>query len=102
LATWDAALFSGQVIPASLFMEMVTPPSTSSSAYAMGWIRTTELDRPFVWHNGGIAGATAYNGLFLDDGFSLSILTNGTPPQDISQFAELVIQEVCTASPTTC
>jgi CubicO group peptidase (beta-lactamase class C family) len=102
LASFDAALFAGQVLPSAQFMEMVTPPSTPSSQYAMGWVRTTMLNRPFVWHNGGLPGVAAFNGLFLDDGFSVSILMNAPPSTGITAFAQDVIQVVCTTSPTTC
>jgi CubicO group peptidase (beta-lactamase class C family) len=102
LASFDAALFAEQVLPAAQFMEMVTPPSTPTSQYAMGWFRTTMLNRPFAWHTGGLPGVAAFNGLFLDDGFSISILMNAPPTAGIGSFAQSVIQAVCTISPTTC
>jgi len=103
LANFDAALFAGQVIPAAQFTEMVTPPSTPSSQYAMGWGRTTVLNRPFVDHSGALPGVATFNGLFLDDGFSVSILINTAPSTPIGNLALQLIQAVCTSSPTvTC
>jgi D-alanyl-D-alanine carboxypeptidase len=103
LATFDAALFNGQILPAAQFAEMVTPPLTPpGTQYAMGWARQTQLNRPFVSHNGGTYGSNAYNGLFLDNGFSISLLMNARPSTDISAFANQVIQAVCTSSATTC
>lgn len=52
LATWDAALLNGKVIPASLFSVMVTAatvpnyPQGGPSQYAMGWVRGTEVGSP--------------------------------------------------------
>jgi D-alanyl-D-alanine carboxypeptidase len=103
VATFDAALFSARVLPAPQFTEMVTSPQTQGTLYAMGWARETLLNRPFVSHNGGTYGSNAYNGLFLDDGFSISILVNARLYGDnISSFAEQVIQAVCTSSATAC
>jgi D-alanyl-D-alanine carboxypeptidase len=53
LATWDAALLNGSVIPSSLFTVMVTPPSVPSaqggpSNYAMGWVRGSEVGHVFI------------------------------------------------------
>jgi len=82
LSVWNSALTSGTVIPASLFALTVTPPEvpnfgqSGSSQYGMGWYRTTELGRPFVLHDGGTASYSAFNGMFLDDGFSIAILSN--------------------------
>jgi CubicO group peptidase (beta-lactamase class C family) len=102
LASFDAALFSGRVLPTPQFMQMVTPPpSVPRSSYAMGWSITTLLNRPFAWHNGGSPGSAAFNGLFLDDGFSISILSNARPP-DIDSFALQMIQAVCASAATTC
>jgi hypothetical protein len=43
---------------------------------AMGWARGMAAGHPLVWHDGLTFGYSAFNGLFLDDGFSVSILTN--------------------------
>lgn len=104
LATWDAALLDGKVIPASSFTVMVTPPSVPSSQggssdYAMGWARITEAGRPFVFHNGETNSYTAFNGMFLDDGFSVILLTNmplqkGAPLSDLGQ---QLINAICTS-----
>jgi len=101
LASFDAALFAGQVLPDAQFMEMVTPPSTPTSPYAMGWFRGTLLNRPLAWHTGGLPGVAAFNGLFLDDGFSVTILMNAVPSNAITDFAQQVVQAIC-ASPTAC
>jgi D-alanyl-D-alanine carboxypeptidase len=109
LVTWDAALMSGKVIPASIFTVMVTPavvpnyPQGGLSDYAMGWVSGTEVGHPFVWHNGETDSYTAFNGMFLDDGFSVALLTNGTVNEDtpLLNLGEQIIQEICTTSGTS-
>ena len=107
LATWDAALLDGKVIPASLFTAMVTPPLVPSSqggpsSYAMGWVRDSAAGHPFVWHNGEINSYAAFNGVFLDDGFSVSVLTNmrvneNTP---LLNLGEQLINGICASTAT--
>ena len=107
LATWDAALRNDKVIPASLLTIMTTPPSVPStqggpSVYAMGWVRGSEVGHPFVWHNGKTESYTAFNGFFLDDGFSVTMLTNTPEDQTtpLLSLAEMIINAVCTTSAT--
>jgi D-alanyl-D-alanine carboxypeptidase len=108
LATWDAALRDGNVIPSALVTLMVTPPAVPNypqggpSEYAMGWGSTPQLGRPFVWHNGETYSYTAFNGMFLDDGFSVSVLTNTTVNENIPlwNLGQQLINAVCT-SPAT-
>jgi len=84
LSKWNAALIGGQVISPSQLMQMITPPQSipvfqqagANSAYAMGWVRDQIGKHPFVWHNGQTLAYTAFNGMFEDDGFSVSILMN--------------------------
>ena len=108
LATWDAALLNGKVIPAPLFTLMVTPanvadyPQGQPSKYAMGWVRGTEVGHPFIWHNGETFSYTAFNGVFLDDGFSVALLANGPVNEDVPFFSlgDQIIQGICTSSAT--
>lgn len=107
LATWDASLLNGKVIPAYLFTVMVTPPSVPSaqggpSDYAMGWVRESEVGHPFVWHNGETDSYTAFNGMFLDDGFSVIVLTNMPVHEDtpLLNLGEQLINAICTSSAT--
>lgn len=108
LATWDAALLAGKVIPPTLFTLMVTPSGVpnyqqgGSSDYAMGWVRGTEVGHPFAWHNGETYSYTSFNGMFLDDGFSVIVLTNMPVSEDtpLLGLEEQIIQAVCTNSTT--
>ncbi len=107
LASWDAALRNGQVVPAALLVVMTTPPASvpvfqasSMSTYAMGWAIASTLGHPDAWHDGAIDGFVALNGMFLDDGTSLSILANFDTPQastagSLVVFGFNVTQQVC-------
>jgi hypothetical protein len=68
----------------------------------MGWYRTTQLGRPFVLHDGATGSYSAFNGMFVDDGFSIAILTNvalanGATFEDT---ATTLINAICAASTT--
>jgi D-alanyl-D-alanine carboxypeptidase len=108
LATWDAALLNGKVMPAALFALMVTPsglpmyPQGGASPYAMGLVRDTQVGHPLAWHNGETVAYTSFNGMFLDDGFSVIVLTNmpvkeGTPLLNLER---QLMQGICTSSAT--
>jgi D-alanyl-D-alanine carboxypeptidase len=108
LATWDAALLNGRVIPSSVFTVMVTPasvpdyPQGGPSDYAMGWVLGKAMGHPFVWHNGETYSYTAFNGMFLDDGFSVTLLTNGAVNEDTPflNLGEQIVQGICTTAGT--
>ena len=108
LAAWDAALLNGRVIPPALFTLMVTPsglpmyPQGGPSPYAMGWVQATEAGHPLAWHNGETLAYTAFNGVFLDDGFSVIVLTNMPVNEDtpLLNLAEQLMQGICTSSTT--
>ena len=108
LATWDAALLNGTVIPPELLSVMVTPsglpsyPQGGASTYAMGWVDAVEVGRPFIWHNGETAAYTSINGMFLDDGFSVIVLTNMPVNEDtpLLNLEQQLIQSICGSSAT--
>lgn len=109
LATWDAALLNGKVIPSALFTEMVTPPSGVTNypqggptGYAMGLVRDTEVGHPVAWHNGETYAYTSFNGMFLDDGFSVIVLTNMPISEDtpLLNLEVQLMQAICTSSAT--
>jgi D-alanyl-D-alanine carboxypeptidase len=109
LVTWNAALLSGKIIPQDLLNTMVTPPASipifgqsSPSIYAMGWILQSAAGHPYVSHDGQTGSYTAFNGLFLDDGFSVSIMTNVAIKDTtvIEQFARSLIQSICSSAAT--
>jgi D-alanyl-D-alanine carboxypeptidase len=109
LATWDAALLKSKVIPSALFTEMVTPPSGVTNypqgeptGYAMGLVRDTEVGHPVAWHNGETYAYTSFNGMFLDDGFSVIVLTNMPIREDtpLLNLEVQLMQAICTSSAT--
>jgi hypothetical protein len=108
LSLWNGVLLSNNVIPAAFFTLTVTPPAMpvfgqpGVSQYDMGWYRTTQLGRPFVLHDGATASYSAFNGLFLDDGFSIAILTNVALAggATFEGTAAALINAICDASST--
>ncbi len=107
LATWDAALLNGKVIPSALFATMITPPpgvpnyqQSGQTQYAMGWARDTEVGHPLAWHNGETYAYTSINGIFLDDGFSVVVLTNMPITEDtpLLNLEIQLMQSICTSS----
>ena len=109
LATWDAALLNGKAIPSALFTEMVTPPSGVTNypqggptGYAMGLVLDTEVGHPVAWHNGETYAYTSFNGMFLDDGFSVIVLTNMPISEDtpLLNLEVQLMQAICTSSAT--
>jgi hypothetical protein len=56
---------------------------------------------PFIWHDGMTFGYSALNGLFLDDGFSITILTNlALPGEAMESFAVELIHAICSTPAT--
>jgi D-alanyl-D-alanine carboxypeptidase len=106
MALWDAALLSGKVIPQSSFNLMLTPAAVpyfqqaDPSNYGMGWVVGANLSgHPFIWHNGQTVSYTSFNGLFTDDGFSVTVLTNYSVNEDVAllNFGKSLIQAICSA-----
>jgi len=110
LSAWDAALFgSTAVVSQSSRTLMLTPPavpnflSSSPSTYGMGLVQGGTLaGHPFVWHDGQTISYTSFNGVFTDDGFSISILTNSQTQGQTSllNFAETLIESICNSATT--
>lgn len=109
LAKWDAALMAGKLIPQALVTLMLTPApvpffqQSTPSDYGMGWVIDSFSGHPFAWHNGETSSYTAFNGLFTDDGFAVTVLTNyrveeATPLLTIE---EALISAICAAPATS-
>jgi D-alanyl-D-alanine carboxypeptidase len=108
LALWNSALLNNKVIPAASFTSSVTAPDvpvfgqSGVSQYGMGWYRTTQLGRLLVLHDGATASYSAFNGMFVDDGFSIAILTNVALANGATfeGTATTLINAICGASAT--
>jgi len=109
LAKWDAALRDGAIISRRMFHEMVTPPPSIlpfqgapvPAPYAMGWLpESPGAVVPVIWHNGQTLAYTAFNALRLENGLSVSVLTNVDIQTDIPLYPFTIdlINAVC-ASP---
>lgn len=78
LVAWDNALISGKVISPASFQAMTTSNGfvTGGVSYGFGLGLGTYGNRNIIQHDGAINGFTAFNIVFLDDGFSLVVLVN--------------------------
>lgn len=99
LVKWDNALFSGQVVSPASFQQMTTPDGFTQNgfSYGFGLAISTFNNRTLVWHNGQIGGFTAENAVFLDDGFTVIVLTNDQE-YNTDQFILKVMNAVCDSS----
>jgi hypothetical protein len=68
----------------------------------MGWVRASEVGHPLVWHNGQTYSYAAFNGMFLDDGFVVIMLTNMRVNEDtpLLNLGNQLINAICTSSAT--
>jgi D-alanyl-D-alanine carboxypeptidase len=97
LITWDQALTSGKVVSPQSFQEMTTSNGfvdSGGNSYGFGLVLYKFNNRPIEWHTGQIGGFYAENVVFLDDGFTVVVLTND---QDIDTdpFVLKIMNAVC-------
>jgi D-alanyl-D-alanine carboxypeptidase len=99
LARWDNALLSGQVVSPASFQQMTTPDGfyQNGFSYGFGLQLSTYGNRKLMWHNGQIGGFTAETAVFLDNGFTVIVLTNDQD-YDTDQFVLKVVNAVCGSS----
>lgn len=100
LVTWDEALTSGRVVSAQSFQAMTTSNGfvdSGGDSYGFGLVLSKFNNRPLEWHTGQIGGFYAENVVFLDNGFTLVVLTND---QDIDTdpFVLKIMNAVCNSS----
>jgi D-alanyl-D-alanine carboxypeptidase len=79
LVAWDDALISGKVVSPASFAAMTTSNGfqiPGGGSYGFGLALSTFNNKPIIWHNGQIGGFTAETAVFLDSGFSITVLTN--------------------------
>lgn len=99
LVTWDNALMSGQVVSPASFEQMTTSNGFYQNGYSYGFglALSTYNSRPLMWHAGQIGGFYTENVVFLDDGFTLVILTNDQD-YDTDPFVFKILNAVCGSS----
>lgn len=100
LVTWDQALSSGKVVSPQSFQQMTTSNGfvdSGGNSYGFGLVLSKFNNRPLTWHTGQSGGFYAENVVFLDDGFTLVVLTND---QDIDTdpFVLKIMNAVCNSS----
>ena len=68
----------------------------------MGWYLTTQLGRTFALHDGATGSYSAFNGMFLDDRFSIAILSNVALANGATfeGTATMLINAICAESAT--
>ena len=109
LAKWDAALRDGAIVSREAFHEMTTPPPSTPtyqeagvpSPYAMGWVASSPgAVIPVIWHNGQTLAYTAFNSLELENGFSVTVLTNVNIQTEtpLYPFTVTLINAICASS----
>jgi CubicO group peptidase (beta-lactamase class C family) len=79
LVAWDYALINGKVVSADSFKAMTTSNGFTipgGGSYGFGLGLDTFNNRNIIVHGGAINGFTADNVVFLDNGFTVVVLTN--------------------------
>jgi D-alanyl-D-alanine carboxypeptidase len=96
LAKWDEVLLSGKVVSTTSFQQMTTSNGffQNGFSYGFGLQLSTYRGRRIMWHTGQIGGFTAENAVFLDNGFTVIVLTNDQD-YDTDQFVLKLLNAVC-------
>jgi CubicO group peptidase (beta-lactamase class C family) len=81
LYRWDQALSHHTLISQRALDEAFTPYVRSQyagSSYGYGWFiaRSPVAGHRLIWHDGRVNGFRTYNGLYLDDGVTITFLSN--------------------------
>jgi D-alanyl-D-alanine carboxypeptidase len=99
LAKWDEALLSGSVVSPASFQQMTTSNGffQNGFSYGFGLQLSTYSGRRIMWHTGQIGGFTAENAVFLDNAFTVIVLTNDQD-YDTDQFVLKLLNAVCGSS----
>jgi hypothetical protein len=90
---------SGQVVSPASFQQMTTSNGffQNGFSYGFGLALTTYNSRPIMWHAGQIGGFYTENVVFLDNGFTLVVLTNDQD-YDTDPFVFKILNAVCGSS----
>lgn len=96
LAAWDYALMSGKVVSPASFQAMTSSNGFYQDGYSYGFglALSTYNGRKLMWHAGQIGGFYTENVVFLDNSFTLIILTNDQD-FDTDPFVFTILNAVC-------
>jgi D-alanyl-D-alanine carboxypeptidase len=99
LVAWDNALINGKVVSPDSFKAMTSSNGfvSGGASYGFGLSLSTFNKRNTIEHGGAINGFTAYNTVFLDDGFTLVVLTNNDSINP-SALAGSILNAVCNST----
>lgn len=107
LTKWDAALLAGNAVPPAMFKLMITPPAVpffghpAQSNYGMGLALGQATGHPIALHVGSVSSFTSFNGMLLDSGVSIVLLTNVAVDTSVfEQLAARILSGICTSSTT--
>lgn len=81
LAKFDGALARGDLLPLSVLETMWRPVEVGTARYGLGFGLRPVGGRRQVGHTGGGPAAATSFARFLDDGFTIIVLTNANQPQ---------------------
>ena len=101
LVAWDNALLTGKVVTPSSFQQMTTANGFTidpqGDSYGFGLALSKFNGRQLIFHSGQIGGFYTENVVFLDDGFTLVVLTSD---QDIDTdpFVLKIMNAVCNSA----
>lgn len=99
LVAWDNALINGKVVSPASFKAMTTSNGfvTAGASYGFGLTLDTYNNRSIISHGGAINGFTAFNLVFLDDGFTVVVLVN-KDSADPGALATNILNAVCSSA----
>lgn len=79
LAKWDAALYTDKILKPSTLSQMWAPVKLNNGTthpYGFGWELSSVAGRKLVHHGGSLPGFRSHISRFVDDKFSVVVLTN--------------------------
>lgn len=89
LARWDAALYTGKLLPAAALAKMWTPyqpKDGSAPGYGYGFSTGTLKGRPVIEHGGGIFGFSTYGLRLPGEKVYVAVLCNSDNPAAAPSF----------------
>jgi CubicO group peptidase (beta-lactamase class C family) len=95
LFRFGEALRGGKLLQASSLQQLWSPhPEVASPAYGYGFSTETTPAGRIVGHSGGFTGVSAYLSMYLEDGYTVSVLSNygGAATLVENKARELILQ----------
>jgi D-alanyl-D-alanine carboxypeptidase len=93
LARWDIALIDHRLLSVASYRELTTEIQLANgvgTGYALGLNVALESSKRVLKHSGEVAGFTAHNRIYPDDGIAIIVLTN----EDATNTSESIADEL--------